>query len=150
VPGRLIRVVLDPNVLISAAISESGAPAEILRSWERGEFELIVSAEVVFELSEVLRRPKLRRYLNEEQILEFVLWIHDGAAEVSEELPENVVRGVTSDPDDDYLVGVAFQGEADVIISGDRHLLDLEVIRDGVGDVIARIMSPRDFLKELG
>jgi hypothetical protein len=30
-----------------------------------------------------------------------VLRLHDGAAEVSEELPKDVVRGVTRDPDDD-------------------------------------------------
>lgn len=111
---------------------------------------MIVSAEIVFELSEVLRRPKLRGYLDEEEILEFVLGVHDGAYEVSEELPESIVMGVTTDPDDDYLVGVASQGEADVIVSGDHHLLDLEVIRDGVGGVIARTLSPREFLQELG
>ena len=58
-----MRAVLDPNVLVSAAISGRGVPAEILRRWEDGEFELVVSAEILFELSEVLRRPSFRRYL---------------------------------------------------------------------------------------
>ncbi len=144
-----MRAVFDPNVLISAAISPRGAPRELLNRWERGEFELIVSAEVLFELQEVLARPKFRQYLTESEAIGHVLRIHDGASEVSEELPRDVVRGVTGDPDDDYLAGVAFRGRADVIVSGDRHLLDLGTIRDGLGNVLARVLTPREFLKEL-
>lgn len=144
-----MRAVFDPNVLVSAAISRRGAPRELLDRWERDEFELIVSAEVLFELKEVLARPKFRRYLTEAEAIGYVLRIYDGASEVSEELPEDVVRGVTGDPDDDYLVGVAFRGRADVIVSGDRHLLDLGAIRDGLGNVLARVLTPREFLEEL-
>lgn len=89
-----MRGVLDPNVLVSAAISESGVPAEIVRRWEDGEFELVVSAEVLFELSEVLevlKRPKFRRYVTEQQALDYVLRLHDGAAEVSEEWPKDAL-----------------------------------------------------------
>jgi putative PIN family toxin of toxin-antitoxin system len=146
-----VRAVLDPNVLVSAAISEQGVPAEILRRWEGGEFELVVSAEILFELSEVLRRPKFRRYLTEEEALAYVLRLHDHAAEVSQELPPNVVQGVTPDPDDDYLAGVAYLGQADVIVSGDRHLLDLpdKRIYYGIDGTIVRVLSPREFLEEL-
>jgi putative PIN family toxin of toxin-antitoxin system len=92
-----VRAVLDPNVLVSAAISETGPPAELLRRWEAGRFELVVSAEVLFDILEVLKRPKFRRYLSEAQAVAYVLRLHDGAAEVSEELPSEVVRGVTGD-----------------------------------------------------
>ena len=80
-----------------------------------------------------------------------MLRLHDGAAGVSEELPKNVVRGVTRDPDDDYIAGVAYQGGADVIVSGDKDLLDLpnRSIKDAMGGVLARILSPREFLEEL-
>lgn len=73
-----------------------------------------------------------------------MLRIHDGASEVSEELPGDVVRGVTGDPDDDYLAGVAFRGRADIVVSGDQHLLDLGIIRDGLGHVLAHVLTPRD------
>ena len=150
-PGSLPRAVLNPNVLVSAAISEQGAPAELLRRSELGKFELVVSAEVLFELQEVLRRPKFRRYLTETEAIEYVLRIHDGASDVSEELPREIVRGVTADPGDDYLAGVAYYGEAGVIVSGDRHLLDLpdRAIKYGMGDLAARILTPREFLDEL-
>jgi putative PIN family toxin of toxin-antitoxin system len=137
-----VRAVLDPNVLVSA---------EIVRRWEGGEFELVVSAEILFELSEVLRRPRFRRYLTEAETLDYVLRLHDGAAEVSEELPKDVVRGVTRDPDDDYIAGVAYQGRADVIVSGDKDLLDLpdKRIYFGASNTVARVLSPRAFLEEL-
>lgn len=150
-PGSLPRAVLDPNILVSAAISEQGAPAELLLLSEQGKFELIVSAEVLFELQEVLRRPKFRRYLTETEAIEYVLRIHDGATEVSEEMPHDVVRGVTADPRDDYLAGVAVRGEATIIVSGDKHLLDLpdRAIKDGLGRILARILTAREFLNEL-
>lgn len=148
-PSRSSRVVFDPNVLVSAAISRRGVPRERLNRWEQGQFELVIPAEVLFELQEVLARPKFRRYLSEAEAIGYVLRIHDEAAEVSEELPEDVVRGVTGDPDDDYLAGVAFRGRADIIVSGDRHLLDLGTIRDGLGNVLARVLTPREFLEEL-
>ncbi len=140
---------MDHNVLVSAAISEAGPPGKLLRRWEAGEFELVVSAGVLFEVLEVLKRPKFRRYLSEAEAVAYVLLLHDGTEEVSEELSPDVVRGVTGDPDDDYLTGVAFLGNAGVIVSGDRHLLDLGMIRDGEGNPLARVMTPREFLNEL-
>ncbi|MDQ4002151.1 MAG: hypothetical protein M3283_14405 [Actinomycetota bacterium] len=78
-----------------------------------------------------------------------MLWLHDHAADVPEELPPNVVQGVTADPDDDYIAGVAYLGRADVIVSGDPHLTDLDAIRHGDDGVIARVLTPRAFLEEL-
>jgi predicted nucleic acid-binding protein len=97
----------------------------------------------------VLARPKFRRYLTLGQVRDYVLWLHDHAAEVSEQLPPNVVQGMTADPDDDYIAGVAYLGQANVIVSGDPHLADLEAIRRGDGGLIARVFTPRTFLDEL-
>ena len=145
-----MRAVFDPNVLISATISAKGPPRELLHCWVGGAFELVVSAEILFELQEVLTRPKFRRYVTLDQVRDYVLWLHDHAAEVSEELPWNVVQGVTADPDDDYIAGVAYLGQADLIVSGDPHLTDLDAIRRSDGGLIARALTPRAFLDELG
>lgn len=77
----------------------------------------------------------------------FLLLLYDDAVEISEGLPENTVAGVTPDPGDDYLAGVALKGRADVLVSGDRHLLDKRIF-DGTGTVV-RILTPREFLEEL-
>jgi len=56
-----VRAVLDPNVLVSAAISPAGPPRQILTAWTDERFELIVSSALLAELAEVLARPKFRR-----------------------------------------------------------------------------------------
>ena len=144
-----MRAVFDPNVLVSAMISAKGPSRELLHRWAGGSFELVVSAEILFELQEVLTRPKFRRYVTLEQVRDYVLWLHNHAAEVSEELPWDVVQGVSADPDDDYIAGVAYLGQADLIVSGDPHLTRLDSIRRGDGSLIARVLTPRAFLDEL-
>lgn len=52
-------------------------------------------------------------------------------------------RIVEADPDDDKYVAAALHGQASFLVSGDRHLLDLEDSR-GV-----RILKPREFLDVL-
>ena len=37
----MLRAVLDVNVLVSAVLSATGAPAQLLRAWRDGEFELV-------------------------------------------------------------------------------------------------------------
>jgi putative PIN family toxin of toxin-antitoxin system len=64
-----VRAVFDPDVLVSAAISPEGPPRELLHRWASGAFEPVVSAEILFELQEVLARPKFRRYLTLGQVI---------------------------------------------------------------------------------
>ena len=66
------RVVLDPNVLVSALITPRGASAQLLVELRGGAFELVTSPLLLDELADVLGRPKLRRYVTEEEGAEFV------------------------------------------------------------------------------
>jgi len=110
---------------------------------------MVSAAEILFELQEVLTRPKFRRYLTIEEVQDYIIWPHDGAVEISEELDQTLVQGVTGDPDDDYIAGVAYLGEADMIVSGDPHLSNLDAIRRADGGIISRVLTPRAFLDEL-
>ncbi|MBA4115432.1 MAG: PIN domain-containing protein [Rubrobacter sp.] len=65
-----MRAVLDPSVLVSAALSDRGAPWEILRRWMVGDFGLIVSPRLLHELQAVLAREKFRRHLTYEEATE--------------------------------------------------------------------------------
>ena len=49
-----MRAVLDVNVLIAALLSPTGAPAQIVSRWLGGEFELIVSGNLLAELERAL------------------------------------------------------------------------------------------------
>lgn len=57
----MLRVVIDPGVLVSAHISGQGAPAELIRRWIEGQIDILVSPLLLEELDGVLHRPKLRR-----------------------------------------------------------------------------------------
>jgi putative PIN family toxin of toxin-antitoxin system len=130
-----VRVVLDPNVLISAVISAAGAPREIVVAWTQGRFELVVSALLLGELRDVLARPRFRRWVSESTVAEYVAGLEDGAM-VIEDPPALV--GLSPDPDDDYLIALARVAEADWLVSGDRHLT-------GLTDPNPAVLTPREF-----
>jgi uncharacterized protein len=74
-----VRAVIDPNVLISAAISKSGPPRQILTAWIDQRFELVASPALLAELADVLARPKLRRWISPAVAREFVDGLTDDA-----------------------------------------------------------------------
>lgn len=115
-----------------------------------GGFDLIVSPRLLHELQTVLAREKFRRHLTYEEAIEYVSWLHH-EAEVLEELAEGFVAGVTPDPDDDYLVGLAVLAGTSYLVSGDSHLLGLpdRRVKDGGGRALARVITPREFLDEV-
>lgn len=117
-----MRVVLDPNVLVSAAISPAGPPRQIVAAWINGRFELVISPALLDELRDVLHRPKFRRWISGAVAREFVDGLADDAV-VLDGPP--ALPGVSPDPDDDYLIALARAAGADYLVSGDRHLLEL-------------------------
>jgi putative PIN family toxin of toxin-antitoxin system len=127
-------------VLVSAAISQ-GPPYRLLILWIRGGgFELVVSHRLLYELEAVLLRERFRSKLSYQEILEYVLWLHERGvlADEGDEIPRR-----SADPDDDYLIALALACEADLIVSGDRDLLELE------GEDLPRIVRPAEFLSSL-
>jgi uncharacterized protein len=56
-------VVLDTNVVVSAAIRAGSPPAELMMDWIlEGKVQIVTSPMIVAEYREVLQRPKFRRY----------------------------------------------------------------------------------------
>lgn len=134
----MIRVVVDPNVLISALIGPSGsAPHQVVMAWQAGLIEFVVSPLLLRELQDVLRRPKFARF--QAQVGPYVAMIESDALLVED--PSDP-PGTTADPGDDYLVALARAGAADAIVSGDRHLLEI----DGL---VPPALSPRTLLDRL-
>ena len=116
-----MRAVLDPNVLIAALLSRSGAPAQTVSLWLAGEFELVVSEALLAELERALAYPKVRRRVSEDEADAFVDLLRRGARLASD--PAAPARR-SADPGDDYLVALA-EAEHAVLVSGDKHLLAL-------------------------
>lgn len=137
----MLRVVADPGVLIAALISPHGAPAQLLRRWAEGGFDLVVSPKLLEDLARTLGRPKFRRYATEAEARLYVEALSRQASTVDD--PDELEQGLTPDPGDDYLVALARAAGVHVIVSGDPHLTKLP-------DAQPPVLTPRDFLAKLG
>ncbi len=139
----MIRAVLDTNVVVSSFLHPSGVPSQIRRAWENNKFELSISEPLFREYVEVLGRPVIRQRLKVEpdEIERFLELVAETSVWPSEDL--EVVPVVVDDPDDDIVLATAVANRADVIVSGDRHLLELNPHR-GIP-----ILTPRQLLESL-
>lgn len=119
---KIGRVVIDTNVLISAALSVSSKPAQITRLLiEHGE--LLFSAESFAELELRLWRPKFDRHVSPERRR---LMLHDWAAIAHwVDLPPRPWQAYCRDPDDDVLLYTALVGQARCLITGDANLPEM-------------------------
>ena len=135
-----MRIVLDPNVLISAALSSKGPSAQILAAAREGSFELVACPALIDELARVLERERFRPYLSIEDSIRYVEAIGRLATSVAN---PTQVPSATRDRDDDYLVAL-LGSSADLLVSGDKDLTYLDN---------TRIVSPRaaiEILKAAG
>jgi len=116
----MLRAVLDTNVLVSAVISD-GKSRQLLRKGIENKFSLLTSDFILKELASVLRRPKFQ--MNEAEIQQIVLALIQSAEVVNVKSNLGFVR---RDRKDDQVVNTGYDGKADVIVTGDRDLLELE------------------------
>lgn len=135
-----MRAVLDSNVLISAAITR-GTTHRIVQDWfEREPFELILSESILAEVAAVLlERDQLRRWISIEDARLYVERLAT-TADVRTDPPGG--PPLTRDPDDDFVIYLARQRSADVIVSGDRDLLEWS-------EQTPPIVTPASFLQLL-
>ncbi len=132
----MINAVLDAGVLISGLISSAGSPAQILDALVEGRFDVTVCPMLLAEVRRALGYPRLERYVSPSDADTFVAWI----ARVAIIHPDpTAIEPVTRDPDDDYLFALARDSHADMIVSGDADLTDLD-------EAPTRVLTPRDFL----
>jgi len=134
-----MRIVPDANQFVSAILVPVGRPAQVLDSWQRGDIEIAVSADILEEVRRVLLYPRLQRrhgleataidsFLNKVATLAIITPGTAGAPPVPD------------DPTDTKYLVCALESEADCIVTGDRHLLRLDPWR-GI-----RIITPAFFI----
>ena len=134
-----MRCVFDTNVLVSALLLPDSKPRQALDLVLR-KGKILVGFAVLAEIYEVLNRERFRRYIDEDDIRNFV------AALTREAEYVDVDESITAcrDPKDDKFLELAISGGADYVISGDSDLLALNPFR-GV-----QILAPHTFLKLSG
>jgi hypothetical protein len=117
-------VVLDTNVIISALLSAGGPPAQIIDLWEAGVFGVATSAPLLDELKRALDYKQVKKYLKLAPDEINTLLGRWSTISIYVE-PEVELDVVEDDLDDNRVLECAIAAEANYIISGDKHLLDL-------------------------
>lgn len=139
----MILAVLDTNVLVSGFASLAQAtstPAELVRRWRNGQYGLIVSAPILFELERTLRNTYFQQSLTPTDVDDALDLLVTEAIQGQLTTP---ITGVASHPEDDLILATAVSGAADYLVTGDRALQALGSYR-GV-----EVVSPRQFLNVL-
>lgn len=140
-----MRIVLDTNIYVSNLISDKGNPAKIVRWWLEGEFDVLVSQPIIDETLRVTGYERIqKKYVRvRENRLEFAVLISEQAVWIE---PKEKLDVVVSDESDNRYIECAVAGNAQYIITGDDHLLDLREYED------IRIVTPAAFvaLQETG
>lgn len=139
----MIKVVIDTNLFVSALLG-GGKPAQLIKAWRAQEFSLVVSEQLLAELFDVLRRPKLSRYFRQEDMIALGELILERAKIVN---PENQLS-LCRDPKDNFLLDIAIAGNAHYLVTGDGDFLDDEALKKIVIDEHdVKIVSVSTFLE---
>jgi putative PIN family toxin of toxin-antitoxin system len=130
-----IRIVLDSNVILSAGLFKGSTPRQTLNKASTTG-QILMSNEILAELTDIFNRPKFDKYSSKQLRNEF---LNDFLAIV-----ENVqiVQKITAcrDRKDDKFLELAVNGKANYIITGDQDLLVLNPFQD------ITIISVSDYL----
>ncbi len=138
-----MRAVLDTNVVVSGVIKEEGPSGRIQRLLlQERKFTAVTSLEILAEIREVLRREKIRRYHGwaDEQVDIFVAFLYTQSVVTEGKLTVNIV---SKDPQDNKFLACAREGQADYLVSGDGHLLEIQAYEG------TQIITPAAFLSVL-
>ena len=132
-----MKVVIDTNVLVSGVFF-GGLPAKVLEAWRDGRYDLVVSPEILDEYRRV--GEELARRFPPVSLGPFLGLLVTHAAIV--EAPR-LARPVCSDPYDDKFFACAVAGRCELIVSGDRHLLEAS------GSHGVKVVTPRQLVDAL-
>lgn len=131
----MFRVVLDTNVIISAlCFSRKSLPSEVLRLGLTEKYELVLSPAILLEAANKLRE---KFDWNSSRIERLIKLLGNSAKIVK---PKLAITEITDDPDDNKVLECAIKANAHFIVTGDKHLLQLEIYKN------VNIITPATFL----
>ncbi|OGX21637.1 MAG: putative toxin-antitoxin system toxin component, PIN family [Omnitrophica WOR_2 bacterium GWC2_45_7] len=134
----MVRVVVDTNVLISAAL-KGGSPRKIWNKFLEGEIILVFSMSMLEEVAKTLRKSKFADLISEEETKRILIFL-----ELFGEFIEPTVH-VTAcrDNADNHILAAALSARTDFLVTGDKDLLSLKTFPS------TAIIPPAEFLKLL-
>ena len=140
----MLRVVLDTNIFVSSLLVKEGVPAKVLDAWRDRQYALFISPAILSEIRATLLYPRIRRKysITEAEIDQLITLLEFDALIVLGD-DESVAGSVPEDPADEAVLACALDARADLIVSGDRHLLEMKEYQE------IPILTVREFLNQL-
>ena len=137
--GKKIKVVFDTNVWISIFM-EKRLRDEFLKT--KQDLTAYISEIIALEISKVLQYPQVTEVLSKIGIREKdALRILDANSKKVE--PKLQLHIINEDAEDNKILECALAARANIIVSGDKHLLELGKFRK------TKILTPREFFDSL-
>lgn len=132
-----MRLVLDTNI-VASGLFWGGHPATLVDAAQLGEIEIFTSRPLLAELASILPRRKFAKAIAASglSIEELVMGYAELATVVE---PAQIAPTIKADADDDQVLACALSAQADVIVSGDKHLHTLGEQFQGI-----RIVRPAE------
>lgn len=130
----MFKVVIDTNVFISSFFG--GIPRKIISLWKNDEIVLCLSQGIIEEYLEVLNRLGLKEKSEIENLTK--LFAEGYNAVFTAKTPN--IEVVKDDPENNKFLECAVALDCKIIVSGDKHLLELRKYID------IEILSPREFI----
>ncbi|NET72440.1 MAG: putative toxin-antitoxin system toxin component, PIN family [Sphaerospermopsis sp. SIO1G2] len=127
--------VLDTNIFVSALLFKNSQPRQVLDK-ARNQGNILMSEAIWEEIIEVLGRPKFEKYVTAIERELFLDWLAESLHFI--EISEIIVA--CRDAKDDKFLELAFNGNAELIVSGDKDLLILNPFQE------IAIVTVREFL----
>lgn len=138
-PDHPLRVVVDTNVLLSFLMKRTSKPGVVVTHVLR-QHQLLISATTLQEIADKCGKEKFRPYFSEaegQELLELL-------PQVGETIPVNLTITDCRDTKDNQFLELVMAGSADLLVTGDKDLLDLHPYH-GIP-----ILTPHDSLLFLG
>lgn len=129
------RIIVDTNLWISFLIAKNFTKLDDLIF--SGKVKLIFSQDLIDEFLDVVRRPKIGKYISPTLLEELLEVIEKYADFIVVKSNVEVCR----DPKDNFLLVLAVDGQAHFLLTGDKDLLELKKFAN------TKIITLSDFLK---
>ncbi len=139
-----MRLVLDTNVVV-AGLLWNGHPRNLLDSAINGDVTLFSSPALIDELAHTLNYPKFSQRIAAHCATTPSALTVRYSALVTLVTPSEVPRVIEQDADDDQVLACALASNANLIVSGDKHLRSLGGAYQGI-----RIVTPAEAIHTVG
>jgi len=136
----LIKIVVDANLFAGALIKPDSNPGKILKLIRQNQVELVISPAIIKEIKRILLYPKIQKY-HQKTAQELDRYFDDLFIFAWTVEGNSKIDLIKDDPADNKYLACALEGEADYIVSGDHHLLDVGMYQE------IKIMKAKAFLK---